>query len=156
MHLNNNIIMYSKFVFIIVAQKLDPIKCSFIRQIICPQALLVFQCKCIINIYKRIFLLFLSVILRIVVHIIYIYIYFREHKSQNLSRLGLCPNDEDDMNVQGKFIFILLMIVYYYYPQRFRRCEFNLLNVLYNMSEYILYCHQYFVSTDITHLFKLR
>ncbi|XP_060833898.1 disintegrin and metalloproteinase domain-containing protein unc-71 isoform X4 [Rhopalosiphum padi] len=23
-----------------------------------------------------------------------------EHKSQNLSRLGLCPNDEDDMNVQ--------------------------------------------------------
>lgn len=148
--------MYSKFIFIIVAQKLDPIKCSFIQQTICLQALLVFPCKCIINIYKRIFLLFISVILRIVVRVIYKYFFFREHKSQNLSRLGLCPNDEDDMNVQGKFIFISLMIVYYYHPQRFRRCEFNLLNVLYVSIYCILsqiFCefrHYSFVQTLLT------
>lgn len=38
-------IICSIFVFIVVVQKMDPIKCFFIQQITCPQALLVFQCK---------------------------------------------------------------------------------------------------------------
>lgn len=28
----------------------------------------------------------------------------REHKPHSLSRLGLCSNDEDDMNIQGESI----------------------------------------------------
>lgn len=42
-------IMYSKFIFIAVARKLDPTKCSSIRQITCPRALLEFLCKCVLR-----------------------------------------------------------------------------------------------------------
>lgn len=41
--INNNI--FNICFYCIVDQKMDPIKCFFIRQITCPQALLVFQCK---------------------------------------------------------------------------------------------------------------